>query len=294
VKGRGIDMKFAAVILNWNQAELTESCLAATRRATGLDVDYVVVDNGSDAPFRTTLPGVTVVRNSRNLGFTGGANVGLQHAFSAGADYVWLLNNDAEPLSGALDALAAMVVRNASIGLASSVIVDSNAWENKSYGLLHEAGEYNPISSPEDYERCCDGTPSRICLLGTALLVSRTLVERIGYFDDELFAYWEDIDISRRSASAGFNNVVVIDSYVRHASNGASLGKRPPYYYYYMTRNQLLIARKLHDPLRPTYWALRRFWQWYKSPSLSKMQRRAIRQGVLHGFAGISGRYLHQ
>ena len=287
-------MKFAAVILNWNQAELTESCLVAAHHATGLEADYVVVDNGSDAPFRTTIPGVTVLRNTRNLGFAGGANVGMRHAFSAGADYVWLLNNDAEPLSGAFDALVAKVTGDASIGLASSVIVDTNAWENKSYGLLNQAGEYSPISSLEDYERQRAGAPSQICLLGTALLVSRPLVERIGYFDDGLFAYWEDIDISRRSASAGFHNVIVTDSYVRHASNGASLGKRPPYYYYYMTRNQLLIARKLHDPLRPTYWALRRFWKWYQSPNLSKMQRRAIRQGVLHGFAGISGRYLHQ
>jgi GT2 family glycosyltransferase len=294
VKDCGAGMKFAAVILNWNQAELTAACLEAARHATAMDVDYVVVDNGSDTPFRTALPGITVVRNPRNLGFTGGANIGLRHAFSAGADYVWLLNNDAEPLPGALEALAARVGNDASIGLASSVIADSNARENKFYGLLHEAGEYSPIFSPEDYERHSGGAPDCICLLGTALLVSRALVERIGYFDDGLFAYWEDIDMSRRSASAGFHNVVVTESHVRHASNGASLGKRPPYYYYYMTRNQLLIARKLRDPLRPTYWALRRFWQWYKSPNLSKGQRRAIRQGVLHGFAGISGRYLHQ
>ena len=287
-------MKFAAVILNWNQTGLTEACLAAARRATGLETHYVVVDNGSDAPFQTAIPGVTVLRNPRNLGFTGGANVGLRHAFSAGADYAWLLNNDAEPLPGAFDALAAKVAGDASIGLASSVIVDSGAWEDKSYGLLHQSGEYIPISNSDDYERHRSGAPSRICLLGTALLVSRRLVERIGYFDDGLFAYWEDIDISRRSASAGFSNVVVTDSHVRHASSGASLGKRPPYYYYYMTRNQLLLARKLHDPLRPTFWALRRFWNWYQSPNLSKLQRRAIRQGVLHGFAGISGRYLHQ
>jgi GT2 family glycosyltransferase len=287
-------MKFAAVILNWNQAELTEACLAAAHRATGLKAHYVVVDNGSDTAFHTAIPDVTVLRNPKNLGFAGGANTGLRHAFSAGADYVWLLNNDAEPLPGALDALAARVVGDESIGLASSVIVDSNVWENKSYGLLHRAGEYIPISNADDYKRHGEDASGRICLLGTALLVSRPLVERIGYFDDGLFAYWEDIDISRRSAGAGFTNIVVTDSYVRHASNGASLGKRPPYYYYYMTRNQLLLARKLHDPLRPTYWALRRFWTWYTSPNLSKMQRRAIRQGVLHGFAGISGRYLHQ
>ena len=211
-----------------------------------------------------------MLRNPKNLGFAGGANVGLRHAFSAGADYVWLLNNDAEPLPGALDALAARVVGDASIGLASSVIVESDALENKSYCFLYQAGDYIPISSSDEYERHHSGSPSHICLFGTALLVSRPLVERIGYFDDGLFAYWEDIDISRRSASAGFRNVVVTDSYVRHASNGASLGKRPPYYYYYMTRNQLLLARKLHDPLRPTYWALRRFWTWYNRRTCQK------------------------
>ena len=52
--------------------------------------------------------------------------------------------------------------------------------------------------------------PERIALVGTAMLVRRTLYEKIGGLDDRIFAYWEDIDYSIRSALAGFN-VVVFD-----------------------------------------------------------------------------------
>jgi GT2 family glycosyltransferase len=86
------------VILNWNGLADTILCLDSLG-----DLSYprerlrvVVVDNGSHdgspGVLRSRYPAITVIENHRNLGYTGGVNVGLRFAVSGGADYAWLLN----------------------------------------------------------------------------------------------------------------------------------------------------------------------------------------------------------
>ena len=84
-------------------------------------------------------------------------------------------------------------------------------------------------------------------LLGTALLIRRSLIETIGLMDDRFFAYVEDIDYSLRSTAAGFRNVEVPDAIVWHrfkrpVENPSGV---PPYLHYYISRNYLLLWRKL-------------------------------------------------
>jgi GT2 family glycosyltransferase len=277
-------VKIFVVILNWNNAALTERCLRRGKLTTALAVQWVVVDNGSAPPFNATDDDVKVIRNDVNLGFTGGANIGLRYSFGEGADYVWLLNNDAEPLQGALEALISAAERDTRVGLASSVILDSKA-EGKTdwHGTRWDEGVYQTTVDRAEYLSWEASAPHKICILGTALLVARRLIERVGYFDENLFAYWEDIDLSRRSLTAGFHNIVVPDSFVKHPAAPAKAGTRPSYYYYYMTRNELIISRKLGDPLRSYYWAIRRIIRWHSIPGLSGSQKQAIRRGLLHG-----------
>jgi GT2 family glycosyltransferase len=286
----------AVVVLNWNKAEQTRHCIETARRATVAAVNWIVVDNGSAAPIEDPGSGVTLIRNPENLGFAGGVNCGLRHAFAAGASHVWLLNNDAEPLPGALDALLAAARADADIGLASAVILDVNADDAVDFhGGLWTGGVYHTTSDPTEYARWSATAPDRIWLLGTALLVSRRLIERIGYFDEALFAYWEDNDISRRSCVAGFRNVVVPDARVRHGSchPGQSPGMRPPYYYYYMTRNELILLRRTGVLVRPRllYWMVRRTIRLYGRLRSFPAQRRAVRRGLVDGVLGRGGAY---
>lgn len=68
-----------------------------------------------------------MLRNAINLGFAGGVDIGLRHSFASGATHAWLLNNDAEPLAGALGRLLAVARADPAIGLASAVILNSDA-----------------------------------------------------------------------------------------------------------------------------------------------------------------------
>ncbi len=283
--------RVAVVILNWNKAELTRRCVDIAQAATDLPAHWIVVDNASKEPLGALPADVSVIRNAENLGFAGGVNVGLKHAFDRGADYVWLLNNDAEALPHALDRLVAAMRQDAAIGQASSLIL--NADENdeiECYGGYTHHGTSLTTKSAEQYGEWRRQSPERIFLLGTSLLVRRALVEKIGYFDAGLFAYHEDNDFSRRTAAGGFSSVVVAESQVRHASGKHDdRVSRPPYYYYYMVRNELLVMRKLGDPAKAIYWALRRHWRWYRNQDVPAACHRAIRLGMLHGLLGRTG-----
>ena len=286
----------AVVILNWNKAELTRHCLEVARRSTQVPLQWIVVDNGSREPIDGLDADVVVIRNAENLGFAGGVNTGMQHAFAQGADHVWLLNNDAEALPGTLDALLAAARADPAIGLASAVIL--NADQNDKidwYCGRWTDGTYHVTVDPDEGERWMRETQANICLVGTALLVSRRLVERIGMFDETLFAYWEDNDISRRSAASGFRNIVVPQARVRHQGGNVlhHPSERPPYYFYYMVRNELLLMRKMGEILMPRqlYWTLCRSWRLYGRLAALTPQRRALRRGVLHGLLGFGGAY---
>jgi GT2 family glycosyltransferase len=86
------------VIVNWNGWHDTSLCLASLAEQDYPNLKIVVVDNGSTddsvAHIRASFPCATLLQTGANLGFATGTNVGLRHALAAGADLLWLLNND--------------------------------------------------------------------------------------------------------------------------------------------------------------------------------------------------------
>src|SRR3990167_4612436 len=92
--------KVAIVIVSWNGLKYTRECLRSIAKLEKKDIELftIVVDNGSTdgtvEKIRNEFPTVVVLPQDRNLGFTGGNNVGIKYALEHEASYVWLLNND--------------------------------------------------------------------------------------------------------------------------------------------------------------------------------------------------------
>ena len=126
------------------------------------------------------------------------------------------------------------------------------------------------------------------------MLLRRELLEKIGGFDESLFAYWEDNDICLRAIRAGFRAVMVPDAAVLHPHGppGATTA-RPPYFHYYMARNQLLLIRKnggFRANPRPLFWALLgQARELARLPPDAADRRRAVRHGTWHGLTGVTG-----
>ena len=284
----------ATIILAWDGSKATAACLAALARQTYPNHRTILVDNGATPPIAPPAePPVTLLRLPENRGFAGGVNAGINAALAAGAAFVWLLNDDAEAPPDTLEKLVAAAAADPRIGIVSPVIRNADDHGRPAF----TAGRTDPATlafhyadTPETAALWAREAPDRIWVTGTAMLLRRELLEKIGGFDESLFAYWEDNDICLRAIQAGFRNVMVPDAAVLHP-HGPPGGHaaRPPYFHYYMARNQLLLLRKHRAPLRPWFWALLG-----QAADLARLppdpaRRNALRRGTWHGLMGVTG-----
>ena len=137
-RGRGVPVSWAVCVLNWNGREDTLRCLASLRRRARV----IVADNGSSdgsvEAIRAAFPDVEVVENGANLGFSGGNNAAIRRALDGGAEWVVLLNNDAEAEPGLLDALQAAAARHPDAGVLAGKLLFPDGrvqWAGQRVGL---------------------------------------------------------------------------------------------------------------------------------------------------------------
>ena len=294
--------KVAIVVLNWNDGAATLACLKALAGIDYPNVRVIVVDNGSTdgSADRVRKAGdAEFVVNATNLGYTGGVNVGIERALAGGAAYVWLLNSDAITQPDVLSRLVAVAEADERIGLVSPVFHDPEQPDVPSFCL----GRFDPVSryttQTDDPAVALDWRQryaDQTVLLGTALLVSRRLVETIGVLDTTFFAYVEDVDYCLRARAAGFLAVAVADAVVLHRFKqpADNPGTVPAYLHYFITRNYLLLWRKLPGP---ALW--RRAGLWFLHQRLGQIGRmrgiqpavEAVLAGLWDGVRGVGGPY---
>ena len=248
-------MVVAAVVLSWNRREDTLACLRSLASAEPAP-RVIVVDNastdGTSEAVRREFPAVELIENPENLGFAEGNDVGIRRALAQGADHVLVLNNDTEVDVGFLAPLLEEAARRPDAGGLSPKIL----FAEPSDVIWFAGAEYDARSGyngrHRGYREADDGRfdavveTGRVC--GAAMLVPRDVLEKVGVFDPELFAYSEDTDWSLRAREAGYRHYVVPASRVWHKVSAASGGESSPTAIYYDVRNALVVAER-HAPL---------------------------------------------
>ncbi len=219
------------VIVNWNQAGETLGCLSSVARFLPEPAAVHVVDNGSVddsvARIAAAFPRVVLHRNPENRGFSGGVNVGIRAALAAGADFVFLLNNDARVDPACLGELLAAAERNPAAGLyGGKIFRDRRARTLWCCGVRYAFGPN--IAKLRGFDELDVGRYDREesvdSLTGCGLLVSRAVFDRIGVFDEAYFAYVEDADFAARAREAGFSCLYVASAVLEHPGGGSTGG----------------------------------------------------------------------
>jgi GT2 family glycosyltransferase len=229
-----------AVIVTRDRLALLRACLDAIRAQTRRPDRILVVDNASSDGTNAWLrrqDDVEVLRLDENAGGAGGFHAGLEHAHAAGAEWMWLMDDDTIPLSGALEAL--LRPDDPAAILRASVAV----WKD---GRLH------PMNVPglerDRIEPLIEAAPRRLLPLRTStfvsLLVHRTAVDRFGLPEARYFIWSDDIEYTARVTRGGGRMVLVTDSVVEHRTEQpytavTSAGDR----FYYHARNTLYMVR---------------------------------------------------
>jgi len=245
----------SVVIPSWNTRELLAECLGALPP----DVEICVVDNASDDGsaecVERDFPHVRLVRNAENLGFARACNQGARET---GRAYVLLLNADARVSAGAIESLATFLDEHPAYGGVAPHLLNPDGTTQR--GCMAFPNLKTPVyfggpierwfpNSPEleryfcrgfDHERDADVQQPP----AAAFLVRRELYEELGGLDEELWLFYNDVDLCKRMQARGARLRYLTGPTVVHVK-GASTSQfadfAPEWH-----RNRLAYYRKHH------------------------------------------------
>jgi GT2 family glycosyltransferase len=248
--------RVAIVVLCWNGLRDTIVCMESLHRIGYDALTTIVVDNGSSdgtaAIVHESFPDVTVIRLEENLGFAEGNNVGLRAAFSMGADYALLLNNDTIADEQLVAALVEEAEQRPDAGALCPMIHYTDPPDRIWYaGARFDArrvhnGRHTGYGDRDTGQYHATREIGRAT--GAAMLVPKRVVEDVGYLDGRLFLQVEDVEWSLRMRAAGYRILFVPAGKVWHRVSMATGGEHAPATAYYEMRNTLVVCDR-HAPL---------------------------------------------
>lgn len=255
-----------AVVLTWNDTELTTRCLHSVFASDYPNLKVVLTDNGSEPPrgpeLQTEFPDVVLIQNPVNQGFSGGANRGLEKALELNADYIHLIGNDATLAPHTVSRLVAECEQQTDIGAAGPLLLDAVRPDTVQFYTARldrdQAAHYHERVG-EPFEPGPWPTVESDFIPCVALMFRASALREVGLLDESFGTCWEDYDLCLRLHDAGWRYVMVGDATAIHVGSYTT-GRTSPYIVYYTTRNRLVClkrySRDLHSPKR--WWSVLR------------------------------------
>jgi len=252
----------SVIIVSWNARDYLKQCLESlTPAVCRYPMEIIVVDNassdGSPELVENSFPHVQLVRNSANLGFARGNNVGIRN--SSGR-YLCLINSDVKVLPDCINRLVDYCEQHPEVGMAGPRIIGGDGKLQRScrgfptlWNMLCRALALDTIFPrnklftgyslsywPQDSTRPVD------ILSGCFWLIRRETLSRVGLLDEAFFMYGEDMDWSKRFWLGGSSLVFVSQAEAIHYG-GASSSNSPVRFYIEMQRADLQYWKKHHS-----------------------------------------------
>ena len=253
----------SVIVVNWNRRDMLRGSLESLQRQEGPTHEIIVVDNGSTdgsvdmiAELRFS---VSLIQNSENRGFCAANNQGI---LAAKGQYIALLNNDAEAQPGWLASCVQAMEQSPDVGMVASKVVffDEPGRIDKAGHLIYPDGQNRGRGTGEWDNGQYDREEEALWPDGCAALYRKSMLDEIGGFDEDLFAYGDDAELGLRARLAGWRCIYTPRAVVRHRRS-ATLGVMSARRVMLIERNRILLAVK-HFPLRllllnPFYFGLR-------------------------------------
>lgn len=195
------------IIPNWNGKDMVVQALRSLQKQ-GVKHHVIVVDNGSEDDSVETIkkgfPKIEIIALSKNHGFAGGVNVGIRKAIKDAFTFVALLNNDAVVGSNWLEHLLDAIKDRPDVMIATGKMLQGDRKHIDSTGeFIRRSGMPFPRGRNELDRGQYDQAGFVFGASGGASLYRTALFKEIGLFDEDFFAYFEDVDVSFRAQLAG-------------------------------------------------------------------------------------------
>ena len=239
-------LKISIIIPNYNGKHFLKLCLDSIKNQDFSFYDVIVIDNASNDNsveyLQKNFPEFSIIQNKENLGFAAAINQGIK---ASQAKYVFLLNNDTELGVNCISNLLNCIKKDKKIFAVSSKMLksqdrskmDDGGDEYTIFGWTKKVGNGKPqdlYNNEREIFSACAG----------AALYRKSVFNKIGYFDENFFAYMEDVDISYRARIFGYKNLYCPKAVVYHVVSGSSGSKYNKFKIRLAARNNVYVPYK--------------------------------------------------
>lgn len=247
-------MKVSVITPNYNGEKFLDKYFKSLELDSEYIGEVIIVDNGSSDSSLDyiennsfTFP-VVVIENSQNLGFAPAVNQGIEKSRH---DYIFSLNNDTEIKEGSIKAMIDLIRGNDVFSVQAKMLqaqnrelVDDAGDEYNLLGWTKKTGENQNsdkyVQVNEIFSSCAG-----------ASLYKKSIFDEIGLFDDEFFAYMEDVDLAIRSQIYGYRNLLCPDAVVYHIGSATSGSRYNEFKVRIAARNNVwTVYKNLPIPLK--------------------------------------------
>lgn len=245
--------KTAVVVVTYNRRDLLSICLHALLEQTEQPAFIVVVNNNSTDGTGEFLK--VISQNNKaiqwlslteNEGGAGGFYEGMKYAIEKGADWIWMMDDDANPTPDALAKLLQIVDKTGDIYASLAIEGKKTSWEM----AVKQHDSWLTTHNPSDISEKAE--VRSLPFLG--FLIHRNLVDKIGLPDKGFFIAADDTEYCLRAQQAGSRLFLAGKSLIEHPmaqyhkyrilSKEINYVSLPPWKRYYDTRNRIFIAKK--------------------------------------------------
>jgi len=273
-------VKVSIIIVNWNRRKDTLECLSALSKCShsGIEVQIIVVDNASTDGSVEAIKAfdikdfdLNLIKNPKNLGFAKPNNQGIQAAYTWGADFVLLVNNDLFVSEDLIENLVLIAKEHPRVGAISPKIYFSKGFEfhkdrykktDRGRVIWYAGGDIdwdNVIGSNHGVDDVDEGqyekTDETDFATGACMLLRTEALRKVGLLNERYFMYLEDGDISVRLKRVGWGVLYTPKAQAWHkVAQSSGIGSELNDYF--ITRNRLYFGLKF-APLRAKFALIR-------------------------------------
>lgn len=285
------------ILVNYNGYDDTVECIKSIENSDYDNYKIILVDNGSKDKNKILNDNyinnvADVIISEENLGFSGGNNLGIKYAQEKyDPEYYLLLNNDTVITKDTISNLKKGFDFDSKAGIITGKIYyfsePKTIWAaggkfNFNTGIADQP-ELGKIDDGVQYENTCEVSFATGC----TMLISKQVINTVGYLEESYFLYAEDTDYCCRVLNAGFKIIYVGKALIYHKVS-ASTGKQSNMQQYYMFRNNCYIIKKYCN--KPLYGYARRIYRTIKEMKYEHYSLRVLYKAWRDFCKGIIGK----
>lgn len=254
------------IVVSWNSEEYLPACLRSVKEQTEKDIELIIVDNNSKDSTKEIIrsfKNVIIIENSGNMGFAGANNQGIK---ASKGEYILTLNPDVILYPDYLEKVKAEIEKSEKTGMVSGKLTrparagkpseaGRHAGEIDSKGIyLSDLRRFYDIGQGEEDEHgawgMVHGAKSKKIIgpCAAAGFYRRKMLEDIKiqgeYFDEDFFAYVEDVDLAWRANIFGWKAAYCPEAEAAHIRGGSGVDSDWKQYLTYRNRHLMLIKNE--------------------------------------------------